>query len=96
MEDEKGKTLEKDKGQNANLFVLFAKLSVWIAAPVLLATFIGNSWDQSHNSAPWGLLIAVGIAFPVSIAGLMIEANRAFRNISPDKEKDKNGYERDK
>lgn len=46
---------------------LFARLSSWIVAPVIIAIFIGRYMDSKFNTAPWLFLFSVAIAFTVSM-----------------------------
>ena len=46
---------------------LFARLSSWIAVPVILAVVIGKWLDGIFHSAPWLFLLTVAIAFAVSM-----------------------------
>ncbi len=50
---------------------MFLKLSVWIAAPVVIGLFIGNWLDSKYHTAPWLFLLSIGIAFIISIIGLV-------------------------
>lgn len=65
--------------------IMFAKLSVWIAAPVVLASFLGKWLDKKYNTEPWLFLGSVGFAFLVSIIGLVIETKREYGKIEDDK-----------
>ena len=61
--------------------VIFTRLSVWIGVPVVLAVFLGRWLDQRYNSEPWLFLITVGVAFIISMFGLIIEALKEFKKI---------------
>lgn len=60
---------------------MFARLSAWVAAPAVIAAFLGDWLDEKYNSAPWGLVGVVGIAFTISMTGLVIEASKEFRRL---------------
>jgi F0F1-type ATP synthase assembly protein I len=61
--------------------VIFLKFFSWIAAPVILATFIGKWLDKKYNAEPWLFLVSVGVAFIISIIGIIINALREFKKI---------------
>lgn len=61
--------------------LIFAKLSVWIAAPVLIGAFAGKWLDKKYGTEPWLFLGSVGFAFFISMVGLVIEAKKEFRKI---------------
>ena len=61
--------------------MMSAKLSGWIALPVLLGVFIGKWLDRKYGTEPWLFLATVGAAFLISMAGLVIEAGKEFRKI---------------
>jgi F0F1-type ATP synthase assembly protein I len=64
--------------------IMSAKLSGWIALPVLLGVFIGNWLDKKYGTEPWLFLATVGVAFLISMAGLVIEAKKEFGKIERD------------
>ena len=51
--------------------VLFARLSGWIAVPVIAAVYIGKALDKKYNTEPWLFLITVGVAFFLSSFGII-------------------------
>ncbi|HAM88923.1 TPA: hypothetical protein DDY55_00625 [Candidatus Falkowbacteria bacterium] len=57
---------------------LFVRLSAWVAFPVIIATFIGQWLDKKYDSAPFGLLGVVGVAFVFSMIGLVYEASKEY------------------
>ena len=61
--------------------LIFSKLSVWIGVPVVLAVFLGKWLDQKYHSEPWLFLATVGLAFIVSMFGLIKEALAEFKKI---------------
>ena len=76
MEDEKPKIPWWQPG-----VVLFTRLSGWIAGPVLIGVFVGNWLDKKYDSAPWLFLLSVGLAFAISITGLVREAMKEMKRI---------------
>jgi len=75
----------KDKKTNNNLdaklLFLFAKLSSWIVAPVLIAIFIGKWLDEKYNTEPLLFLASVGIAFIISMIGLIRNSISEMKKI---------------
>ncbi|MDP2708586.1 MAG: AtpZ/AtpI family protein [bacterium] len=61
--------------------LMFAKLSAWIAVPIIIALYLGKWLDQKYDSAPWLLLALIGAAFVISMAGLVKEAAAEYRKI---------------
>jgi len=61
--------------------LIFARLSGWIGGPVLIAVFAGKWLDQKYDSEPWLFLGSVGIAFAVSIVGIVKEALGEMKKI---------------
>ena len=58
---------------------VFLKLSVWIAAPIIIALYLGKWLDKKYHSEPWLLLNCIGIAFIISIAGLIVNAVKELK-----------------
>ncbi len=69
--------------------MVFFRLSVWIVVPVLLGTLIGKWLDNKLDSAPWGLMGIVGIAFVISMVGLVIETTKEYKKIVGDEKNSK-------
>jgi len=60
---------------------MFLKLSVWIAAPVIIGLFIGNWLDGKYQTAPWLFLLSIGTAFIISIIGLVKNTTAELKKI---------------
>lgn len=67
--------------------VIFARFSSWIFGPVIIALFIGKWLDKKYGTDPVLLLITVGLAFIVSIVGLLKTAREEYKKVG---EKDNN------
>jgi len=80
------KKIEKAWWQPALL--TFTKMSVWIAAPIILGVFLGKSLDERYGTEPWLFLITVGLGFLVSMVGIGREAMKEIKKI--EKENSKN------
>lgn len=61
--------------------MMFVKLSGWIAAPIIIALYLGKWLDKKYDSAPRWLLICIGIAFLISMIGLVKETVREYKKI---------------
>lgn len=61
--------------------VLFAKLSGWIIGPVLIGIIVGKWLDKKYNTAPWLFLLSVGIAFFLSMFGIIRDTIKEFKKI---------------
>ena len=61
--------------------VMFLKLSGWIATPIIIALYLGKWLDKRYDSAPRLLIISIGLAFFISMAGLTKEAVREYKKI---------------
>ncbi len=60
---------------------VMANLSGWIAFPVIIALFLGRWLDRKFNSEPWLFLATIGVAFLISMYGLVINALKEFKKI---------------
>ncbi len=61
--------------------MVFLKLSVWIAAPIIVALYLGEWLDKKYNSEPWIFLICIGIAFTISMIGLVSNTIKELKKI---------------
>lgn len=64
--------------------VLFAKFSGWIAAPVIIAAFLGRWLDKKYGTEPLLFLITVGFAFLISMFGLVKTVKEEYEKIEKD------------
>ena len=64
----------------------FGRMSAWVAAPVLIGAFIGSWLDRRQGTEPWMFLGSVGVAFFISITGLVIETSREINKASKDEQ----------
>lgn len=62
---------------------LVAKLSSWIAFPVLLGAGLGHWLDKKFSTAPWLFFITIGLSFVVSMVGLVFNTIKEYQKISP-------------
>lgn len=61
--------------------ILFMKLSGWIAGPIIIAVFVGKWLDRKYNSEPWLFLVSVGVAFFLSMFGIIRDSMREIKKI---------------
>ncbi|MFH0956167.1 MAG: AtpZ/AtpI family protein [Candidatus Falkowbacteria bacterium] len=59
----------------------FAKLSGWIAAPIVIALYLGKWLDKKYDSAPRLLMVCIVFAFFISMVGLIKETIREYKKI---------------
>lgn len=74
--------------------VLFAKFSGWIAAPVIIAAFLGRWLDKRYGTEPLLFLATVGFAFLISMFGLVKTVKEEYGKI--EKNDKNNNQENDK
>lgn len=60
---------------------IFFRLSGWILAPLLLGITLGKWLDKKYSTEPWLFLATIGIAFIVSMFGLVKNAVEEFKKI---------------
>jgi F0F1-type ATP synthase assembly protein I len=54
--------------------LMFSRLSGWIVGPIILAIFLGKWLDRRYDTEPWLFLTCVGVAFVISMVGLVKDA----------------------
>jgi F0F1-type ATP synthase assembly protein I len=69
--------------------LMFARLSGWIAIPVLIGAILGRWLDKKYDSEPWLFLVSVGVAFIVSMAGLIRNTMEEYRKIEKENQNNK-------
>lgn len=84
------KKLPQKKDGNTFLrtsLIVFARMSAWIAMPVILAQVLGHWLDRAYNIGNIAIFSITGFAFLVSIFGLIREANQEYKKICAQEEK---------
>ncbi len=61
--------------------MVFGKMSGWVAGPVLVSLFLGRWLDSKFHTAPFIFIGMTGIAFGISIYGIIREAKKSLNNI---------------
>ncbi|MCX6792563.1 MAG: AtpZ/AtpI family protein [Candidatus Falkowbacteria bacterium] len=62
---------------------IFSRLSGWVILPLIVGVFLGRWLDRRYNSGSKWFLIVIGIAFIVSMIGLIVQAKSEFKKIIP-------------
>lgn len=68
---------------------IMARISGWIAFPVLIGVFLGKWLDIRFNTEPWLFLATVALSFVVSMYGLVKNAMKEFKKIEGEYAKNK-------
>lgn len=76
--------------------IIFFKFSGWIVLPLIAALYLGRWLDRKYNSEPWLFLISVGVAFVVSMIGLVVSVLKDYRRIEREAGKNNNYIENDR
>jgi len=72
---------------------VFAKLSGWIAFPVIIGAFLGKWLDKRYGTEPWLFLGVVGFSFIISMFGLVSNALKEFKKIEKQSKEEKENKE---
>ncbi|KKR21351.1 MAG: hypothetical protein UT50_C0009G0010 [Candidatus Moranbacteria bacterium GW2011_GWA2_39_41] len=68
---------------------LFFRLSGWIVGPILLAVVVGKWLDKKYQTEPWLFLLSVGIAFAISVYGMIKDALAELKRIETEEKNKK-------
>ena len=68
--------------------IMFARMSAWVAIPVISALFVGRWLDKKYNTEPIFFLAIVGFAFLISIFGLVKIVKEEYGKIEKEVKKD--------
>ena len=60
---------------------IMARMSGWIAFPVIIGMFLGKWLDKRYGTEPWLLLTTIGVCFLISMFGLIRDALKEFKKI---------------
>jgi F0F1-type ATP synthase assembly protein I len=61
--------------------LLFFRMSGWIGIPVIFGALAGKWLDKRYHTEPWLFLVSVGVAFIVSMFGIVRDAMQAMKEI---------------
>jgi F0F1-type ATP synthase assembly protein I len=67
--------------------MIFANITGWIVAPVVLALILGKYLDKRFLTAPWFFLGLTIAAFFVTIFGILRLLKRYLKEMEEDKKK---------
>ena len=76
----------KDENNNEKAWwqpalIMFARLTAWIAVPVVLGSFLGKWLDKKYDSEPWLFLTSVGVAFFLSMIIIIKDSLSEMKKI---------------
>ena len=80
QENMKETSQQKGNDTRTALF-LFAKISGWIAVPVILSLFVGRWLDQKFSSGNIFFLALTALSFIVSLVGIVRASKKSMREI---------------
>ncbi len=66
--------------------LMFSRMSGWIIGPVVIGIFLGKWLDERYNTEPWLFLTTVGLAFIISMVGLVKDAFKEMDRLSKEDE----------
>lgn len=69
--------------------LLFSKLSGWIIGPVILGIILGKWLDRKFHTEPWLFLATVGLAFAISMFGIIRDSVREMKKIEKEAQENK-------
>ncbi|MFH1232868.1 MAG: AtpZ/AtpI family protein [Patescibacteria group bacterium] len=61
--------------------LMFSRLSAWVIGPVIIGLFVGKWLDNKYQSKPWLFLLSIGIAFIISMFGLIKSTLDEYKKI---------------
>ena len=72
---------KKEKAWYADALLLFSRLTIWIAVPVVVAVHLGKYLDERFGTKPWIVTVCLIISFNLSIIVLLRETKRVFKDL---------------
>lgn len=61
--------------------IAFARMSGWVAGPVLVGLFLGKWLDKMFGTAPILFAVTIGVSFLASSFGIVREAKKHLKQI---------------
>lgn len=84
------KEISQQKGNDTRIALfLFAKISGWIAVPVIFSLFLGRWLDQKFSSGNTFFLALTALSFIVSLVGIVRASKQSMREIEKQAESNK-------
>ncbi len=62
--------------------LMFSRMSGWVVGPIVPAIFLGKWLDKRYDTEPWLFLVTVGLAFIISMVGLVKDAFKEMDRLS--------------
>ena len=75
----------KDRAWWAPAMFIFFRTTAWIAAPIVIALYVGDYLEKKFGTGTHLLLITVAVAFIATIAGLIRTATIEFKKMDKKK-----------
>lgn len=69
--------------------MMFGRLSGWVLGPVVAGALLGQWLDKKYGTEPWLFLASIGVAFIISIVGLVKNTLEEYRKLEKYKKDDK-------
>lgn len=69
--------------------LVFFRTSSWIVVPLILSLFFGNWLADRYKTGQWIVFVCIGIAFSVTIGGLIKTYNRELKQFNDKNKKQK-------
>lgn len=84
------KEVAGQKGSDTRIALfLFAKISGWIAVPVVVSLYVGNWLDGKFSSGNTFFYLLTACAFVVSLVGIVKEAKKSAKEIESNMQRSK-------
>ncbi len=64
---------------------IFIKLSGWVLVPLIVSYTIGQWLDHTYNSSPRWFFISIGVAFILSMIGIIRQTQIEYKKINTPK-----------
>ena len=68
--------------------LIFARVSIWIAVPVIIALFVGKVLDKEFGTKPWLFLATMAVAFRLTIFGIYKTTVKEMKKLEKSESKD--------
>ena len=65
----------------ADSLVIFARMSGWVAGPIIIGLFVGKGLDSKFGTTPMIFIATITLSFLCSTFGIVLEAKRYMKDI---------------
>ncbi|MBP7831459.1 MAG: AtpZ/AtpI family protein [Candidatus Pacebacteria bacterium] len=69
--------------------LIFMRVSIWIAVPVIIALFVGKALDKEFGTKPWLFLATMAVAFGLTIFGIYKTTVKEMKKLEKSESKEK-------